>query len=193
MLNVPMTLHLEFERALYAAFPRLPLPPVAGMAPDSSLARHARELLDGTPWPDAVGYRLLYGEMDISLGGWMQSMPPAAFDYYVASHLMLASILLEHGGRVNYVGQVMEAFLLPPPGGTMDVAGEIDDELVPDASVASHGALRLEFYRRITPARRACIGRFLDLYLRYRGVQEFTERGVQLFERNRDYWLHSSR
>ena len=192
-MNPTMTLHLEFERALYAAFPRLPLPPVAAMAPDSSLARHARELLDGTPWPEAVGYRLLYGEMDISLGGWMQSMPPGVFDYYLASHLMLASILVEQGGRMNYVGQVMEAFLLPPPGATADAVAELDDELVPDASVASYGAVRLDFYHRTAPDRRACIGQFLDLYLRHRGANEFSPRGVALFERNRDYWLHSSR
>lgn len=192
-MSLPITLHLEFERALYAAFSRLPLPPVAGMAPDSWLAREARELLEGRPWPEAVGYRLLFGELDIGLSGWMRSLPAEVFDYYVASHLMLASILVEHGGRVNYVGQVMEAFLLPPPGQTHDAAADIDDELVPDAGVAEYGAERLAFYRRITPAQRACIGQFLDLYLRYRGVKEFTEQGLRLFERNRDYWLHSSR
>lgn len=192
-MSPPLSLHLAFERALYAAFPRLPLPPVAAIAPDSSLARHARELLDGTPWPEAVGYRLLYGELDISLSGWMRGLPPRVFDYYVASHLMLASILVEHGGRVNYVGQVMEAFLLPPPGDAVDAAAEIDDELAPDALVASYGAARLDFYRRITPAQRACIGQFLDLYLRHRGVKEFTEQGLRLYERNRDDWLHSPR
>ena len=192
-MSVPMTLHLAFERALYAAFPRLPLPPVADMLLDSWLAREVREALDAIPWPEAVGYRLLHGELDISLSGWMQGLPREVFDYYVASHLMLASILVEHGGRVNYVGQVMEAFLLPPPGEASDAAAEIDDALAPDAAVASYGAARLDFYRRITPAQRACIGQFLDLYLLYRGVKEFTEQGVRLFERNRDYWLHSSR
>jgi hypothetical protein len=192
-MYVPITLHLDFERALYAAFPRLPLPPVADMAPDSWLAREAREVLDGKPWPEAVGYRLLYGEMDISLSIWMKCIPSDVFDYYVASHLMLASILIENGGRENYVGEVMEAFLLPPPEETIDAAAEIDDELLPDADVASYGAVRLDFYRRIVPAQRACIGQFLNLYLCHRGVKEFTEQGVRLFERNRDYWLHSSR
>lgn len=192
-MSLPITPHLEFERALYAAFPRLPLPPVADMPLDSSLARHVKELLGGTPWPEAVGYRLLYGELDIGLSGWMRSLPAQVVDYYLASHLMLASILVEHGGRVNYVGQVMEAFLLPPPGETDNAAADIDDALVPDTAVAEYGAERLAFYRRITPAQRACIGQFLDLYLRHRGVDEFTEQGLRLFARNRDYWLHSSR
>lgn len=189
----PLSQHLEFERALYAAFPRLPLPPVADMAPDSWFARAARELLNATPWPEAVGFRLIYGEMDISLSGWMKSMPAEVFDYYVASHLMLASILIESGGRPNYVGQVMETFLLPPRGDANDAALQIDDELGPDASVTDHAAVRLDFYRRIGSARRACIGRFLNLYLHHRGIAEFTEQGVHLFERNRDYWVRSSR
>lgn len=113
--------------------------------------------------------------------------------YAAASHLMLASILIAGGGRENYVGQVMEAFLLPPPAEAVDSAAEIDDELLPDTSVNGYGEVRLAVYRRIGSDQRACVGRFLDLYLRHRGVKEFTQQGLRLFELNRDYWLHSSR
>lgn len=191
-MKVTKQLHVQLEQALYGAFPRLPLPSVEAMESTSSLVRDAKELLSGKTWPEAVGYRLLSGDMDISPSIWMRLMPVGVFDYYAASHLMLASILLGSGGVVNYQSDLMEAFLLPPEGGS-DAVTQLDEVLMPDASVSEYGAVRLAFYHRLTPQQRACIGRFLDLYLGYRREMEFTEAGVQMFERNRDYWLHSSR
>ena len=43
---------------------------------DSWLAREARKVLDGVPWPEAVGFRLSYGEMDPGLSIWMDAIPP---------------------------------------------------------------------------------------------------------------------
>lgn len=191
-MKVSMKLHVQLEQALYGAFPRLPLPSVETMEPTSCLVRDAKELLSGKTWPEAVGYRLLSGDMDISPSIWMRLMPAKVFDYYVASHLMLASILLGSGGLTNYLSDLMEAFLLPPEGGS-DAVARVDEVLMPDTSVSEYGAVRLAFYQRLTPQQRTCIGRFLDLYLGYQRETEFAEEGVQMFERNRDYWLHSSR
>jgi hypothetical protein len=191
-MKLAMQLHVQLEQALYEAFPRLPLPPIETMAPTSFLMRDAKELLSGKAWPEAIGYRLLSGDMDINPSIWMKVMPAEVFDYYVASHLMLGSILLGSGGLVNYQSDVMEAFLLPPEGSS-DAVARLDEVLMPDTSVSEYGPVRLAFYHRLTPRQRACIGRFLDLYLSYRREMEFTEEGVQMFERNRDYWLNSSR
>lgn len=191
-MKVLMQLHVQLEQALYGAFPRHPLPSVEAMESTSSLVRDAKELLSGKTWPEAVGYRLLSGDMDISPSIWMRLMPAEIFDYYVPSHLMPASILLGSSSLVNYQSDLIEAFLLPPEGGS-DAIAQLDEVLLPDTSVSEYGVVRLAFYHRLTPQQRACVGRFLDLYLSYWREIEFTEAGVQMFERNRDYWLHSSR
>lgn len=191
-MNMPGRSHIEFEQALYEAFPPFLRPSMDSMPSSISLLREAKRVLSGATWPEVVGHRLTYGEMDLSLSIWMDFFPAQVFDYYVASHLMFASLSFENEWQQNYVMQVCEAFLLPPaPGSGMSIA-DIDDELSPDAAVVFCGSTRLDFYRRITPAQRGCVGRFLDLYLGYRR-HEFTGPGVRMFEHNRDYWLHSSR
>lgn len=187
-----MQSHVEFEQSLFEAFPPSPPPCADSMSERSWLMREAKSLFSDVTWPEVVGHRLTYGEMDISLSIWMECFPAQVFDYYVASHLMFASLLLGNPEEVNYVTDVADAFLLPPAPDSDITVAEIDDALGPDATVASYGRVRLEFYERITPAQRSCIGKFLELYLTYRGAG-FTQQGVRIFERNRDYWLNSLR
>jgi len=180
--------HCLLEQALYDAFPQEPLPALAWPA-RSQLEFAAQAFLKNKRWPEAVGLRLTWGELDPSLSGWIEALPSEVVRYFLPSHLMLASLMLAAGDASNYAGEVMEAFLLPPP----DPAGyaEFDEALFVTATLDMYAGSRMDLYRLLTPAQRACVARYLDLYAAHRAA-EFTERGRELYAANRDVWLNSS-
>lgn len=186
-MTVPTNLHCAFETVIYRAFPVHPMPQEE-WAVNTSLGFEARKFLIGKMWPEVIGYRLIYGELDLSLSIWMNVLPASIFDYYLPSHLVLASLLLRNK-EVNYPTYVMEALILPP---SMDISvqEEINEELSLDAPVTDYAEARLQLYKRMTAEQRAGIAEYLSLYLEYYKAT-FTERGAELFLQIRDIWRQS--
>lgn len=178
-------MHQAFEGALLAAFPCEPVCRPAWpqrYAFDLDIATY----LDGKRWPDVVGFQLVKGERDLSLSSWLAILPVDAMCYYLPSHLLFASLLLPGGAHPNYVGQVMEALVLPPDASPaqLDV---IDREMCLEAPLRQYGEARVGVYRALLPAQRRAVALWLDLYEHYCGA-EFTAAGHDLFRRNRDAW-----
>jgi len=180
--------HEELEAAVYQAFPTIPVPTFV-WPQRNAIDFDAQKLLDGLAWPNAVGWRLYGGERDLSLSIWMSSLGSAIMKYYLPSHLIFASILMKLQ-ETNHEYMVMEALILPPNGG-IEVLDEINRELSLDAQVTYYGKVRVELYKVLSEDQRRCVAKFLSLYLGYNRTR-FTERGIQLFQQNSDFWHNSS-
>lgn len=192
-MSVPFSLHAEFEEAVYAAFPRNPVPKLENWTPQSWLERNAKSLFANKPWPEIIGLRMMRNELDDSFISWIKFMPGEVVAYYLPCHLILGSVLLWYGTGQNYVDNLMEAFILLPPGLDPDTAEDIDMELGLSAGVVAYEPWRVGFYERLTTAQRAVVGQFLDLYRRRaQQTSQYSERGLQLLAQNRDYWLNAS-
>ena len=180
--------HEAFEDAVYQAFPILPVP--SFIWPQRySFHSDVKKLLDGMAWPNIIGWRLLGGQRDDSLSGWMRFLSPEIMQYYLPSHLIFSSILMS-AGATNYEQQIAEALVLPPSS-DIAVLDEINRELLSDAPVTEYGKDRVELYKLLNEEQRRCVAKFLLLYLGYHG-SDFTERGIQLFQQNCDFWKDSS-
>lgn len=192
-MTTPLQGHYAFEEAVHEAFPLHPVPRLEDWEPQSWLERNAKALFAGRTWPEIIGLRMRRNELDDSLVSWMKFMPGQVLAYYLPAHLISGSLLLWYEADPNYVGDLVEGFLLPPPGLDPEACEEIDVELGLCAGVAAYAEWRLRLHARLTPAQRAAIGRFLDLHLAWgRRTSAYSERGLELLARNRDYWLDPS-
>lgn len=185
----PVNRQLDFEAALYAAFPVEPVP-----APELScltcFARTFNERLWGKPWPHVIGQRLRFGELDLPLTDWFQALPTSVADYYLPSHLMLASLFLPSNSLSNYIERVTEALILPPSNDANEL-DEVDSELCLSRSLVDYSEVHSALYERLTPEQRQCVAAFLDLYLASRPA-DFTPKGLHYFKRNTEFWRTSS-
>lgn len=180
--------HVLFEEAVYAAFPRNPVPRIEWVD-RSSFARSVRELFSERTWPEVIGSRLTWGERDPPLSIWMDALPQGVVDYYLPSHLVFSSIELDHGSPSYHPMNVMRALILPSGSSEVEL-DEIDEELFVDAEVSYYKDLRLALYHRMSKEQRSCIAHYLSIYLEYnRG--DFSDLGTELFMRNRDVWRDS--
>jgi hypothetical protein len=189
-MSIPFSLHAEFEEAVYQAFPLRPLPRLDGWIPQTWLERNAKSLFAEKTWPEVIGLRMIRNELDAGLINWLGCIPAHIVDYYVPCHLMLGSLLLSYEAGRNYVDNLLEAFLLPPPGIDEGTAQNIDMELSLEAGIMDYAERRVGLYERLTPDQRAVIGRYLDLHLMHVG-DWYDEPGRALLKQNRDYWLES--
>lgn len=180
---------IDFEAVLYAAFPVEPVP-APELTCHTSFAHTVRERLWGKPWPYVVGQRLRFGELDLPLTHWSQALPTAVADYYLPSHLMLASLFLSSNLLPNYIERVMEALILPPSSETSELE-EVDSELCLSRSLVDYSDIHSALYERLSPEQRQCIAAFLDLYLAFRSA-DFTPKGLNYFKRNSEFWRTSS-
>jgi hypothetical protein len=180
---------LNLGEALYSAFPVDPVP-MPELTPDSSFVWTVKERLWGRKWPYVIGQRLIYGELDPALSIWLQALPPAMADYYLPSHLMLASLLLPSYAEPSYIGWVVQALILPPSSDINELE-EIDNDLYLSTMLVDYGGVSRALYERMTPEQRNCIALFLDLYLACRSA-DFTPKGLNYFERNTEFWRTSS-
>lgn len=187
-MSTPFQQHTEFEEAVYAAFPLHPVPNLDAWEPHTWLERNAKALFAAKTWPEIIGLRMMRNELDDSFISWIGIMPIEVVAYYLPSHLIFGSVLLWYGAAENYVGNLVEAFILPALG--LDADRDIDMELGLSAGVVEYGAWRVKFYKQLTPAQRTVVGQFLDLHLSWaQRTSHYTERGLQLLTQNRDYWL----
>lgn len=149
-----------------------------------------REKLWGKQWPYVVGQRLTFGELDAPLTVWLQALPSVVADYYLPSHLMLSSLLLPGYSQPSYIGDVVEALILPPSRDVSELEN-VDDELCLAMGLIDYGSVRRALYERLTCEQRQCVAMFLDLYLGYRSA-DFTAKGQCYFKRNTEFWRTSS-
>ena len=181
--------HCLLEAALYAAFAQEPLPSLASDSHSSS-EFEAQRFFAGKRWPEAVGLRLSYGEIDLSLFVWARSLPAEVMRYFLPSHLMMASLRLKFGDRSDYCSNVMEAFLLPSADPAADavldaaMSGCFALDVYPDRGIA--------LYQMLSAPQRACVAGYLDLYAAYHGPAEMNAAVRSLYDANRDVWLHST-
>jgi len=180
--------HETFEEAVYKAFPVHPIP--SFIWPQRySFHSDVKKLLAGMAWPNVIGWRLLGDQRDDSLSGWMRFLNSEIMHYYLPSHLIFCSILM-NAGATNYEEQVAEALVLPPSNDLV-VLDEINLELLSDAPVTEYGKDRVDLYKLLNEEQRRCVARFLLMYLEYH-KSDFTERGIQLFQNNYGFWHDSS-
>jgi hypothetical protein len=194
-MSTPFQQHVAFEEAVYAAFPRHPVPSLDGWVPQTWLERNAKTLFTNKTWPEIIGLRMMRNELDDSFISWIGIMPSEVVAYYLPSHLMFGSMLLWYGVAQNYVGNLVEGFVLPPPDQDAHASAseEIDMELGLAAGVAEYAEWRRRLYQQLTIAQRAVVGRFLDLHLDWaQRTTQYSERGLQFLTANRDYWLAPS-
>jgi hypothetical protein len=194
-MTTPLQHHYEFEEAVYEAFPRHPVPSLDDWEPQTWFERRAKPLFTGRTWPEIIGLRMGRDELGDSLVSWTGFIPSQILAYYLPSHLIFGSLMLWYGADENYVGDLVEGFMLPPPGlGASPDAGEdIDTELGLCAGVTEYAEWRLRLHRHLTTAQQAVVGQFLDLHLnRARQTSRYSERGFKLLAQNRDYWLDPS-
>jgi hypothetical protein len=188
-MSVGTRQHCLLEAALYAAFPQEPLPSLE-WATHTSFETEAQLLFKGKRWPEAVGLRLTYGELDPSLNTWALTLPAEVMRYFLPCHLMMASLRLKLDDRSDYCSNVMEALLLP--------SGNPGADAVLDAAMSGCFALDaypdrgIALYQMLSAPQRACVAAYLDLYAAYHGAFEFDAPVRALYEANRDTWLNSS-
>ena len=181
--------HCLLEAALYAAFPREPLPSMEWEKRDS-FGYEIQHSFKGKRWPEAIGLRLTYGELDPSLNTWAYCLPAEVMRYFLPSHLMMASLRLKFGDRSDYCSNVMEALLLPTDDPVADA--------VRDAAMSGCFALDaypdrgMALYRMLSAPQRACVAAYLDLYAAYHGAAEMNAQVRALYDANRDVWRDSS-
>lgn len=187
-MYVPIHLHCVFEEVVYQVFPMFPIPK-AEWENKWAFSFDAKRLLAGKTWPEVVGYRLNYGELDLSLSLWMKSLPLNVFHYYLPSHLIVASMMLRNI-ETNYPIYMMEALILPPSLETT-ILEELNDELSLEALITDYAEIRIQLYKMMSKKQRACVAQYLSLYLEYK-KSSLTNRGMKLYLQNRDFWKNSS-
>lgn len=184
-MSVPTKLHCDFEELVYKEFP-LRSAPEFPIKPSYQLHYALQEILTGRSWAEIVGFRLIYGDLDRTLINWIEFVPMSIVYYCLPAHLIFASIELR-SPMTEYHEKVAEAFILPI-GASEKELKEIDRELNVVQSVILHGKARMDLFNIMTPGQRQCVAKFLELFFEYE-KQHFSERGIELFWRNRDVWL----
>jgi hypothetical protein len=180
--------HVTLESALREAFPAKLIGPMVGPY-KTHLQRAVHALYCGRQWPDAVGYRMLDGEIDPSLSLWIKYLPTDTMAAVLPSHLLLASLLLPQQAQVNYLDDVCEALMLPPADAAEMAA--LDATICTSAPSAQYGAGRRRLYEALSVEQRTVVALFLDLYWAYFASQ-FALEAEAPFLRNLDFWRNSS-
>lgn len=181
--------HCLLEEAMYAAFPQEPLPSLE-WASHTVFEYEVQRFFKGKRWPEAVGLRLNYGELDASLNTWARFLPPEVMRYFLPSHLMMASLRLKFGDRSDYCSNVMEALLLPTADPAADAA--LDAAMSGCFALDAYPDRGIALYRMLSAPQRACVAAYLDLYAAYHGAAEMNAPVRALYDANRDIWRNSS-
>lgn len=178
-----------FEEAVYRVFPMHPIPVVPeNMVSDFN--SQAWVLLNGKPWSEVIGRRLYSGGLSLHFIAWVRHLPLDVVKYYLPSHLIMASILIYYNVESNHPIDLVEALILPPSKDAKLLA-DMDFELSLASRLEYEWESRLDLYKIMNPEERACIAYFLDVYGEYK-ESEFTERGLEFFKKNTEYWRNSS-
>jgi hypothetical protein len=180
--------HMVLEGALRDAFPAKLIGPMVGTS-NTRLERAVHALFSGRQWPDGVGYRMLFGELDPSLSTWIEFLPADTMAAVLPSHLLLASLLLPQQAQENYLDDVCEALMLPPADAAEMAA--LDAAICTSAPSAQYGAGRRRLYQALSVEQRTVVALFLDLYWAYCASQ-FASDAEAPFLRNLDSWRNSS-
>jgi hypothetical protein len=151
-MSIPFQRHVAFGEAVYEAFPRHPVPSLEGWVPQTWFERNAKPLFSGKTWPEIIGLRMGRNELGDSLVSWMGFIPSEVLAHYLPSHLIFGSIVLWYEAGQNYVGDLVEGFMLPPPGlgASPDASEDIDIELGLCAGVAEYAKWRIRLHERLT-------------------------------------------
>jgi hypothetical protein len=177
----------RFEESVYKAFPIYPVPEIKWDR-KTFFADQARKLLTGRTWPEVVGYRLIDGELDPSLSIWMKYMPLNIFHYYLPSHLIFSTALLEAGpDSLMYPMDVMEALILPPSTDE-SILQKMDDDGFFESSLAENAGFRTALYEKMSKEQRVCIATYLSLYLDRRYIEPQV---MPIYMKNHDIWEKS--
>jgi len=193
-MSTPFGQHVAFEEAVYAAFPLHPVPGLDAWEPHTWLERNAQTLFADKTWPEIIGLRMMRNELDDSFISWIGIMPSEVVAYYLPAHLMFGSVLLWYEAAQNYVGNLVEAFVLLPASANAGASDEIDMELGLSAGVAEYAEWRNRLYQRLTAAQRTAVGQFLELHLQWaRRTSHYSERGLQLLAENCERWRNPAR
>jgi hypothetical protein len=189
LLSISRRQHCVLEASIYNAFPLYPIPTI-DLQEKTAFGYEVTKLLSGKTWPEVIGERLNYGELDPSLTIWMDALPIEVFRYYLPSHLILASLNLRSVVDSNYCNYVMEALIMPPIS-DVGLLEELNDELSLEAYVTEYAEKRVTLPNNMSTEQRVCVAGYLSLYLAYR-KSEFTERGLELYLQNIEIWKNSS-
>lgn len=180
---------VEFEKAVYDAFPFEPIP---GSIKDSFTQFHQeyQKLISGKKWNEVIGRCLNYGGLYVHHSTWLELLPIDVCKYYLPSHLILASLLFSYEAEISYHWNVMESLILPP---CLDeeVLGDIERELSLQIWLWDSADSRIALYKSMTFEQRSCVAKFLELYMEF-GFVDVTERGIELYKKNIEYWRNSS-
>lgn len=84
MFIAPIKKNCIFENDVYQAFPQRPIP-INEWDGKSAFSFEAKRLLTGRTWPEVVGNRLNYGEMDLSLSIWMDGCVALRFFHLLST------------------------------------------------------------------------------------------------------------
>jgi hypothetical protein len=178
-----------FEEAVYRVFSTKPIPATPKNM-GSDFQSQAWVLLNDRPWSEVVGLRLYEGGLDLHFIAWVKYLPLDVVKYYLPSHLIMASILIYYNVESNHPIDLVEALILPPSKDAKLLA-DMDSELSLASRLEYEGESRLDLYKAMNPEERTCIAYFLDIYAEFKW-EEFTERGLELFKKNTEYWRSSN-